>query len=247
LTGISLRSQPTLKSSAQHEVFFCPEESNFYAYCLEKLVFNHASKSSSIIEFGSGDGSAVIHALLRTNFGGRVQGYELNPAAYTVAQAKTQEFDLEKQYIVHNQSFYDSAHGNAQYLIANPPYIPAPDHNIKMPLLYGGFDGAKITNSLLSLNYDNVMLLVSSYSNPASTMSHAIRNRYCVADFTITPLQFGDYSSEPKVKDHIAHLRHNQKAFYSGNIYFLAGVLFRKFHLCAVDLSQELLQVMTVL
>jgi hypothetical protein len=74
-----------------------------------------------------------------------------------------------------------------------------------------------------------------------------VKNRYCIADFTITPLQFGDYSSEPKVKDHIARLRHNQKAFYSNNIYFLAGVLFRKIDLCETDISQELIQVMTAL
>jgi hypothetical protein len=247
LTGILLRSQPILKSASQNEVFFCPEESNFYSYCLEKLVFNRSSDSSSVVEFGSGDGTAVIHSLLRTNFDGKVYGYELNRTAFTVAQARIQQFDLESQYIVHNQSFYNSAHREAQYLIANPPYIPAPDQNIHMPLLYGGFDGAKVTNSLLSLNYANVMLLVSSYSNPASTIAHAIQSSYCIADFMITPLQFGDYSSEPKVKNHIAGLRHNHKAFCSDSTYLLAGVLFRKSELCQTDISQELIQIMTVL
>lgn len=116
-----------------------------------------------------------------------------------------------------------------------------------MPLLHGEFDGAKVTNSLLSLNYANVMLLVSSYSNPVSTIAYALQNGYCVADFMTIPLQFGDYSSEPKVKNHIAGLRRNQKAFYSGNTYLLAGVLFRKFDLCKINRSKELIQVMTVL
>ena len=30
-------------------------------------------------------------------------------------------------------------------LVANPPYIPAPDNNIMMPQLYGGPDGANLT------------------------------------------------------------------------------------------------------
>ncbi len=30
-------------------------------------------------------------------------------------------------------------------LIANPPYIPAPDNNILMPALHGGEDGANLT------------------------------------------------------------------------------------------------------
>lgn len=247
MTGILLRSQPTLKSASQNEVFFCPEESNFYSYCLERLVFNRSSHSKSVVEFGSGDGSAVIRSLLRTSFEGRVYGYELSSTACADAQSRVQQLDLESQYIVHNQSFYDSAHRDAQYLIANPPYIPAPDQDIRMPLLYGGFDGAEVTNSLLSLDYENVMLLVSSYSNPVSTIAYALKNRYCIADFMITPLQFGNYSSEPKVQDHIAELRRHRKAFYSDNTYLLAGVLFRKVDLCETDMSQELIQVMTVL
>ena len=30
-------------------------------------------------------------------------------------------------------------------LVANPPYIPAPDDNIMMPQLHGGTDGANLT------------------------------------------------------------------------------------------------------
>ena len=70
---------------------------------------------------------------------------------------------------------------------------------------------------------------------------------YTVADFMVTPLQFGYYSSEPKVKNWIAKLRENRQAFYSSNIYFLAGVLFKHSSISSVDLSDELTQVMTAL
>ena len=84
-----------------------------------------------------------------------------------------------------------------------------------MPLLFGGEDGATVTNELLSLGYDNVLLLVSSFSNPESTIHHARANGYFVKNFVVLPLQFGYYSSEPKVKKHIEKLRKNKMAFYS--------------------------------
>ena len=34
------------------EVFFCPEESQFYSQCLERMVLNFGDSDSSIVEFG---------------------------------------------------------------------------------------------------------------------------------------------------------------------------------------------------
>ncbi len=251
MTGTLLRSsgasQDPTQSFSEKEVFFCPEESHFYSHCLERLVFSQCSKADRVVEFGCGDGTPVINSLIRVNFSGKVHGYELNPSACEVAQSRIDQYDLGHQYSVCNQSFFESSQADAQYLIANPPYIPAPDDKISMPLLHGGSDGATITNRLLSLDYPNVMLLVSSYSNPVDTIAHALANHYSVADFMITPLKFGYYSSEPKVRNHISELRRSRKAFYSGNIYFLAGVLFKKHDISDIDLSTELIQVMTSL
>lgn len=252
MTGVLLRSEATGETAASlsaspNEVFFCPEESQFYSHCLERLVFNECTQAESIIEFGCGDGSPVINSLLRTQFNSTIHGYELNPAAYQVAQSRIRQLQLSDQYRVYNQSFFDAPRPRAEYLIANPPYIPAPDEKIHMPLLRGGIDGATLTNQLLSLNYPSVMLLISSYSNPINTLNHAIANGYNVADFMVTPLKFGYYSSQPKVKKHIEELRQQRKAFYSKNIYFLAGVLFRKQILCHANLAPELTQVMTAL
>jgi hypothetical protein len=50
-----------------------------------------------------------------------------------------------------------------------------------------------------------------------------------------------------KVKNAIEQLRRNGQAFYSQNIYFLAGVLFKKEDDYNLDISTELLKVMTAL
>lgn len=246
MTGTLLRSQHLTQSPPQNQVFFCPEESHFYSHCLERLVLSRCDSSNLIVEFGCGDGSPVINSLLRSQFDGTIYGYELNAAACNVARSRIEQCNLRNTYIIHNQSFFD-AEQKADYLIANPPYLPASDNKICMPLLHGGTDGAAITNRLLTLGYANLMVLVSSYSNPVGTIDQALESGYTVADFMVTPLPFGYYSSEPKVKNSIVKLRQQGKAFYSSNIYFLAGVLFRQRSISDVDLSTELIQTMTAL
>jgi hypothetical protein len=65
----------------------------------------------------------------------------------------------------------------------------------------------------------------------------------------VTPLPFGYYSSEPKVKNWIAEMKKRGEAFYSDRAYFLAGVLFQKpaAGTQKKDLSEELLTVLTSL
>ncbi len=242
---VLLRPKASSELCSPNKVFFCPEESQFYSHCLESLVVKNCS--SRVVEFGCGDGSPVISALLRTSFDGSIHGYELNPAACEVAKSRIEQHKLDSQYVIHNQSFFAGAKPKADCLIANPPYLPAPDNNILMPLLHGGSDGSALTRRLLSLGYDRALLMLSSYANPVETVHHAIAQGYAVANFIVVPLRFGYYSSEPKVENSILELRKNSKAFYSDNIYFLAGVLFQQQSAALTDLSLELIQVMTAL
>ncbi|ABA24219.1 conserved hypothetical protein [Trichormus variabilis ATCC 29413] len=228
------------------DVFFCPEESNFYSNCVENFILRNSDQSDAIIEFGSGDGSPVINSLLRNQFNGVIYGFELNTSAWKTANLTIDEYNLTDKYVVNNSSLFEASTPEANYLIANPPYLPAPDADIYMPLLFGGEDGATVTNDLLCLGYENALLLVSSFSNPISTIKQAQNNGYNVSNFIILPLKFGYYSSETKVKNHIEKLRKNNMAFYSREYYFLAGVLFQK-KASVIDLSQELTQVMTSL
>ncbi|WP_026734923.1 class I SAM-dependent methyltransferase [Fischerella sp. PCC 9605] len=230
------------------DIFFCPEESNFYSNCLENFALRNCKKSECIVEFGSGDGSPVINSLLRNRFDGVIHGFELNTSAWKAANSTIDEYNLSHKYIIHNSCLFESSQIEGEYLVANPPYIPAPDRDIYMPLLFGGIDGATVTNELLSLGYENVVLLISSFSNPKSTIEYAKAHGYCVNSFLVLPLRFGYYSSEAKVKKHIEELRKHKIAFSSDDYYFLAGVLFKKRQEeSVVDLSNELAQVMTSL
>jgi methylase of polypeptide subunit release factors len=241
------KSKIAKRSPSGKEVFICPEESNFYSQCLELFVLNNCASNEEVIEFGSGDGIPVINALLRTEFKGFIQGFEINKTACKIANQKIEASQLTEQYIVHDSCFFSSYIPTARYLISNPPYLPSLDNDLYMPLLHGGTDGSTITKQLLSLEYENVMLMISSYSNPVDTIKYALEQDYYVSKFLVLPLEFGYYSSEPKVRNTIAKLRENNLAFYSKNIYLLAGVLFQKKQAATVDLSKEFLQLITCL
>ncbi|CAA9385222.1 Phosphopantothenoylcysteine decarboxylase / Phosphopantothenoylcysteine synthetase [uncultured Microcoleus sp.] len=179
-------------------------------------------------------------------FDGKIEGFELNKVACKIAESQIKEYELSEQYTVNNCSFFDSPlYESADCVISNPPYLPAVDDKIYQPLLHGGSDGCTIAKKLLSLGCDEVLLMVSSYSNPVGLIDYALARGYSVANFEIAPLNFGYYSSEPKVKSAIATLREQGMAFYSENIYLLAGVLFKKQQKSQRDLSIELIQLMT--
>ena len=246
LQTLANREHTSVQSYSANEVFFCPEESQFYSQCLERMVLNRCTSSDRVIEFGSGDGSPVIHSLLKTSFQGKIHGYELNSTSAKLAQARIDRYQLNDKYVVRNQCFFEGLQqSGANYLIANPPYLPAPDNDIYMPSLHGGADGAAITQRLFTIGCDRVLSLISAYSNPVETIEYAIDCGYQVIDFTISPLEFGYYSSESKVRETITALKSDSKAFYSQNVYLLAGVLFEKQTQNSQDLSAELLHVMT--
>lgn len=211
------------------DIFLCDEESHFYSQCLEKLLVKNSSSTQTVIEFGSGDGSPVIGCLINSQFSGTIHGFELNNKAANVARVRAAEMRLAARYKINNSCFFKGMHDvQASCLIANPPYIPAPDNDILMPALHGGVDGANLTRDLMTLGFDSAILLLSSYANPVETLEHAKAHGYQVTDFMITPMPFGYYSSEPKVKKWILKMRDEGKAFCSDNWYLLAGVLFQK-------------------
>lgn len=96
-------------------------------------------------------------------------------------------------------------------------------------------------------SYCCLLSTIAAYSNPIQTLEHARDQGYAVTDFLITPLPFGTYSSEPKVKSWIEGMKAKGQAFYSSRMYFLAGVLFEKKSITGdkPDLYNELLKVLT--
>ena len=99
------------------DIFYCPEESNFYSNCLENFVLRNRQNFKYIVEFGSGDGSPVICSLLRNKFSGLIQGFELNTDAWKAANLTIDEYSLTDKYIIDNSSLFESNKTQSECLV----------------------------------------------------------------------------------------------------------------------------------
>jgi methylase of polypeptide subunit release factors len=234
--------------------FVCPEESSRYAGSLEQLVFSRVRKDNAnavIVEFGSGTGEPVVSAILNSGFAGVVHGYEINPEAAAMADNLINQYGLAKRYIVHNTSFYESDKiPHADYLIANPPYIPSKDRTrLTLPDLCGGPDGNSVSKSLMSYAHDhgcpNVFLEVSSYSNPTDLIDHAKSLGYRLVDFQITKMPMGVYSNQDVVQTRLHEMRREGKAHFTDQCYLVGSAFFTKGPTDEPELSSEFLACLT--
>lgn len=231
--------------------FMCPEESARYSGALEQMVFNRirGDFSQTVIEFGSGTGSPVVSAILNSDFLGTVYGFEINVEAVQSAVSLINENGINRQYVIRNESFFEARDiPAAEWLIANPPYIPCENPELLLlPDLCGGKAGNDVSKRLLSRGYPNVLMEISSYSDPQALIEHARSLGYKILDFTITHMPFGVYSRQNIVKDQIDKMKKAGKAFFSENCYLVGSAFFNKSSPNATDLSDEFLACLTSL
>ena len=248
--------QPHIDAPPTGNVFFrqfhCSEESTYYSDAVKRLVFDKVQKNNIppiIVEFGSGNGSPILSAILNSDFFGVVHGYEINPEATETATANILQTGLGRQYIIHNKSFFDDKSIQySDFLVANPPYLPSTKKkDLILPDLCGGPNGNEVSKRLLASGFSNVMLLVSGYSDPAGLIRCASELGYSVADFQVTQMPFGIYSRQDIVQERIHELKKAGKAFFTPNCYLVSSVLFTKTRENDLDLSPELLTCLTSL
>jgi methylase of polypeptide subunit release factors len=154
------------------------------------------------------------------------------------------------RYTVELGDFFDAADAAGAppvtTVISNPPYLPAPDRDILMPELWGGVRGNDLVLQLLKAGYDNVITAVASYSDPATTIGTAGDLGYRVANFLAMPLDYGPYSSEPKVREHIRRLCAEGRGWAGDDGYLVAVALFTRTPEIPGDRAAQLLTALHV-
>jgi hypothetical protein len=232
-------------------IFKDREESEFYAQCVRDFFFRHGYellKNKEIVELGVGTGETIAELLKYHNFTGKIKGYEIDRASYEYAQKVITDHSVADRYAVINEDFFAAVRSSVVggCVISNPPYLPAYERPAQMPELWGGIDGSQVTKGIIEYGFEQLILLVSSFSNPLSVIKHASSHGYKVLDFTIRTMRFGIYSSEPKVCERITQLSSQCEAFVSADRYCVAGVAWVK-NSDVIDLSGPLAQALTSL
>ena len=215
--------------------FSSADESAHYGFSVCMLLEQYRTElrwaEEGVVELGTGDATAIADVVVAVP-GLRVHSFDISPSSVAAAQANIEARGVADRYTVEFGDFFDGADSAggppASTVIANPPYIPAPDRDILMPELWGGVYGNDLVLQLLKAGYENVITAVASYSDPETTVRTAGDLGYRVVNFLAMGLDYGRYSSEPKVRDHIRRLCDEGRGWAGDDEYMVAVALFTR-------------------
>jgi methylase of polypeptide subunit release factors len=233
--------------------FSSADESAHYGFSVCMLLEQYRTQlrweEDGVVELGTGDATAISD-VVRALPALRVRSFDISAPTIETARANIAERGVADRYTVELGDFFDQADSaggtQAATVIANPPYIPAPDRDILMPELWGGVHGNDLMLQLLKAGYDNVIAAVASYSDPVDTVRTAGDLGYRVGNFLAMGLDFGPYSSEPKVRDHIRRLCADGRGWAGENEYMVAVALFTRNPDVPGDRADQLLRALQV-
>jgi methylase of polypeptide subunit release factors len=215
--------------------FSSADESAHYGFSVCMLLDQYREQlrweTEGVVELGTGDATAISDVVAALP-GLRVRSFDISAPSVEAARVNIAARGLSERYTVELGDFFDQADSAAgapvSTVISNPPYIPAPDRDILMPELWGGVHGNDLVLQLLKAGYDNVIAAVASYSDPEATVRTAGDLGYRVGNFLAMGLDFGRYSSEPKVRDHIRRLCAEGRGWAGDDEYMVAVAMFTR-------------------
>ncbi|RBY87570.1 methylase [Blastococcus sp. TF02A-30] len=233
--------------------FSSADESAHYGFSVCMLLDQYREQlrweHEEIVELGTGDATAISD-VVQALPGLRVRGFDISGPSVDRARANIAERGLGDRYAVELGDFFDQADAaggeRASTVISNPPYIPAPDRDILMPELWGGVHGNDLVLQLLKAGYDNVVTAVASYADPLTSVRTAEDLGYRVVNFLAMGLDFGTYSSEPKVREHIRRLCADGRGWAGDDEYMVAVALFTRNPEIPGDRGDQLLRALQV-
>jgi methylase of polypeptide subunit release factors len=233
--------------------FSAADESAHYGFSVCLLLERYRAQlrwaEEGVVELGTGDATAiadVVACLPELT----VRSYDISAPSVERARENIAARGVGDRYTVELGDFFDAADAAGappvSTVISNPPYIPAPDRDILMPELWGGVRGNDLVLQLLKAGYDNVIAAVASYSDPRTTVVTAGDLGYRVANFLAMPLDYGPYSSEPKVREHVRRLCAEGRGWAGDDGYLVAVALFTRNPAISGDRAEQLLTALQV-
>jgi hypothetical protein len=247
--SIAARSRTSGVVAESTGPFQCADESAHYAFSVCMLLQQYRQhipwQTEGVVELGSGDASAIAD-VVRSLPELRVRGFDISPVSVQRARENVAARDVADRYTIVLGDFFDQADSaaapKASTAIANPPYIPAPDRDIVMPELWGGEYGNDLTLRLLEAGHRHLIVAVSSYADPVTTITTAAALGYRVVNFLAMGLDFGLYSSEPVVRRQINRICAAGRGWAGEDEYMVAIVLLTQDDAVPGDRSEQLMR-----
>ncbi|MGY1710340.1 methylase [Geodermatophilus sp. SYSU D00758] len=213
--------------------FSSADESAHYGFSVCMLLQQYRDElgwaGHGVDELGTGDATAIADVVAGLPEL-RVRSCDISAPSVETARANIAARGVADRYTVELGDFFDRADSGdrprVRTVIANPPYIPAPDREILMPELWGGVHGNDLVLQLLKAGYTDVLTAVPSYSDPVATVTTAGDLGYRVVNFLAMALDYGPYSAEPKVREHVRRMCAEGRAWAGEDGYMVAVALF---------------------
>jgi hypothetical protein len=248
-----LPSRPPVPGPRPVSCFDSADESAHYAFSVCMLLTRYRTalrwEDGGVVELGSGDATAIADVVAGMP-GLRVRSYDISAASVERARRNIAERGVADRYTVEHGDFFDQADAaggpSVRTAIANPPYIPAPDRDLLMPELWGGPYGNDLSVQLLKAGYDSVITAVASYADPGTTVRTATDLGYRVVNFLAMALDYGPYSTEPKVREQIRRICAEGRGWAGEQGYMVAVALLTKDPALPGDRAPELLGALQV-
>jgi predicted RNA methylase len=233
--------------------FSAADESAHYGFSVCMLLEQYRPHlrwaEEGVVELGTGDATAIADAVAALPEL-RVRSFDISAPSVEQARANIAARGVSDRYTVELGDFFDAADSSGgapvSTVISNPPYIPAPDRHILMPELWGGVRGNDLVLQLLKGGYENVVTAVASYSDPEATVRTAEDLGYRVVNFLAMALDYGRYSSEPKVRAHIDRLCADGHGWAGEDGYMVAVALFSRNPDVRGNRSEQLLKALQI-
>ncbi len=233
--------------------FSSADESAHYGFSVCMLLQHYRDQlrwaEEGVVELGTGDATAIADVVAGLPEL-RVRSFDISASSVEAARRNIAARGVADRYTVELGDFFDGADSAGgppvSTVIANPPYIPAPDRDILMPELWGGVHGNDLVLQLLKAGYDNVIAAVASYSDPVGTVTTAGDLGYRVVNFLAMGLDFGPYSAEPKVARHIRRIVDEGRGWAGDDGYMVAIALFTRNRDVPGDRADQLLRALQV-
>src|SRR3954469_16737480 len=128
--------------------FSSADESAHYGFSVCMLLEQYRQQlgweDGGVLELGTGDASAIAE-VVRALPALRVRSFDISAPSVEQARRNIADRGVGDRYTVELGDFFEAADAPGPppvaTVIANPPYIPAPDRDILMPELWGGVHG----------------------------------------------------------------------------------------------------------
>jgi hypothetical protein len=196
-----------------------------YSRLIEKAL-SYLKGPGVLIDFGAGSSVPSLLAVKNSPKASvSIKAIDIDPAAKEIGEDNATRLGLRGNYQFIQSSMEDILDSDLitsspLVIASNPPYVATPPHVLGQHFvpINGGIDGSHYLKMILERDYPKgtlIALLWGSLTNPAEILP-LMTSRYEILATEAMKIHFGEYTTNPLIKNHLYQLREQGKVYFEG-------------------------------